>query len=194
VIERDMLRSGGRAMTPDQYLGQLREIGWFDGLPPQAAMDVEANVRRTINAGVDPEPWPEPIWFDCESIGEPGDYKSLLSLFSRCSYGAFEPSNVREQWEDDTDEQVVHLAFELGGRKFERTLRGEDSWVSPDFFDLLDEAMETSGSGLVFSDIDTGDQTAMFFLCNGEAYDRAEAAGLLPELVSGRDELDEAEE
>ena len=169
-------------MTPDQYLGQLREIGWFDGLPSQAAMDVEANVRRTLNAGEAPEPWPEPIWFDCESIGEPGDYKSLLDLFARCSYGTFEPANVQEQWEDDED-QVVHLAFELYGRRFERTLRGEDSWVSPDFFDLLDEAMEKSGTGLAFGDIDTGDQTAMFFLCNAEAFDRAEESGLLPEIA-----------
>lgn len=169
-------------MTPDEYLSLLRRIGWFENLPSQAAMDVEANVRRTLNAGEAPEPWPEPIWFDCESITEQGDYTNLLDLFSRCSYGTFEPQNVREEWEDEEAEQVVHLAFDLGGKRYERTLRGEDSWVSPDFFDLLDEAMETSGSGLVFADIDTGDQTALFFLANAEAFDRAEQAGILPEI------------
>ena len=169
-------------MNAEQYLGLLRQIGWFEGLPPQAAMDVEANVRRTLNAGEAPEPWPEPIWFDCESITEQGDYTTLLDLFSRCSYGTFEPANVREQWDDDAEEQVVHLAFDLRGKHYERTMHGEDTWVSPDFFDLLDEAMETSGSGLVFADIETGDQTALFFLCNAQAFDKAEESGLLPDI------------
>jgi hypothetical protein len=175
-------------MTPDQYLGILREIGWFQGLPPAAATAVEANVRRALDAGEAPEPWPEAIWFDCESITEPGDYASLLGLFARCSFGAFAPTNVREQWDDEPDEQVVHFAFDLAGRRFERTLHGEDSWVSPDFFDLLDEAMETSGSGLVFGDIDTGDQTALFFLCNPLALERAEREGLLPQIEPSEDE------
>jgi len=82
----------------------------------------------------------------------------------------------------------VHLAFDLGIRHFERTLHGEDDWISPDFFDLLDEAMESTGTGLAFGDIDTGDQTALFFLCNGEAFDRAEEAGLLPEIEATEEE------
>lgn len=179
-----------KIMTPDQYLDLLKKIGWFEGLPHQAAMDVEANVRRTLNAGEAPEPWPDAIWFDCESIHEPGDYAALLHLFSDSSYGAFEPSNVKEEWDDDTDERVVHIAFDLGMRHFERTLHGEDDWVSPDFFDLLDEAMESTGSGLVFGDIDTGDQTALFFLCNADAFDRADEAGLLP-TIEPEDEEEE---
>jgi hypothetical protein len=180
------------SMTTDEYLNLLRRIGWFEGLPPQAAMDVEANVRRTMNADEAPEPWPEPIWFDTECIEEPGDYTSLLALFSRCSYGTFEPVDVTERWEESGDDEspglTVHLGFEVDGKRWERALVSEDAWVSADFFDLLDDVMESKGGGLAFGDVDTGDQTALFFLCNGQALDRAEEAGLLPEISPADDD------
>lgn len=169
-------------MNAQQYLKALRDVGWFEGLPPDAASDVETNVTRAMDAGEAPEPWPQAIWFDCESIVEPGDYRELLDTFASGSYGMFTPENVRELWDDGEEDQVVHLSFEFGGRRFERTMRGEADWVAPDFFDLLDEAMETAGGGLVFGDVDTGDQTALFFLCNAAAFERAEELGLLPEI------------
>ncbi len=175
-------------MTPDQYLSALREIGWFEGLPSEAASDAEANVRRAVADGRDPEPWPEPAWFDCESIYEPGDYTALLDLFASASYGTFQPTNVREEWDDEAGETVVQFGFDLNGKRFERTLRGDDEWVSPDLFDLLAEAMDSQGHGLAFCDIETGDQTALFFLCNAKAFVRADDAGLIPKLETEEEE------
>ena len=169
-------------MTPEQYLSDLRTTGWFDGLPPEAERDVEENVRTALAAGRAPEPWPEPAWFDCESIFAEGDYTALLDTFVAASYGTFAPTSVREEWDDEAGETVVQFGFDLNGRRFERTLRGEDEWVSPDFFDLIAQAMESQGLGLVFCDVETGDQTALFFLCNARAFVRADDAGLIPTL------------
>jgi len=82
--------------------------------------------------------------------------------WARISRGAFSPSNVREEWQGEDEDDPVIISFEMGGR----THRVEGKNLG-DYFDLeilaqLDELIRPSG--IQFAAHDTGDQTA-YFVC-----------------------------
>jgi hypothetical protein len=158
----------------------LEEIEWFSNLPPQ----LNVKTRHSISKAIEEKKifWtpPKEITLDLECGPDNRLHTRLLTKFADASYGIFTPTDINETHEIHLHEGIVHFSFRCNSKNYSISMPHNGDWVCPQFFELLDQTMDDTGSGLRFIDLNgSQEQIGEYILCNPQAYYKATQLGLV---------------
>lgn len=167
----------------DTYIKLLEEVGWFSEMTDDKKKEkvdsiiqsYKENKKYTFDNLVD-------ILFDAEGFNmEEGDnmtgYPRLLQHLSEESEGVFSPKNIEEKERGD----FFVISFSMGGEKYESEIEMETKWFQNSFMDVVNVALEDSGTKLRFiAPPHTAGQEAEYYFIPKEAHKRALKEKLIP--------------
>jgi hypothetical protein len=172
-----------KRMTVDECLAKLDQCGWFDAFPAKAQRQYRQQFAK--RARQEDVPSRSLLWIgdDSECIDGPGDYTDQLKTFANQSVGMFKPQKIAEDWVlNEHGEKIIHFAFTHDGRRYGTVMPCDSDYIEQAFFDLIDRAMQDSGTPIRFIPVAAFDQCFFFVFTTAEAAKKAWKMKLIPRL------------
>ena len=156
-----------------EQLKRLNDSGWLDEVPPREAKRIKAALAQDDAHGVPLSP----AGYDAECIENSGDYKKwILSAYRKASFGAFNPTDVKDRI--DHDNEVATVSFKLGRKAFSRQFPQPDDYVADAFHGFINKAVAATGEKKRFQTIEAGQIVALVFV-TPKTFARARRLGLI---------------
>lgn len=158
----------------------LEEIEWFSNLPPKLNIKTRNSIRKAIEEKKIFWTPPIEVMLDLECGPDNKLHTNLLAKFADASYGIFTPTDINETHEVYLHEGIVHFSFRCNSKTYSISMPHNGDWVCPQIFELLDQAMDDTGSGLRFIDLNgLQEQIVECTLCNPQAFNKAMQLGMV---------------
>ena len=152
-FRRIVKRYSTTANNPEDVVRFYQDLGFFTGADPAAVVQ-----RYADNHGTRPsakKPWHD-VFLLAYSEGDvwAGDpeadvcaynevYSEILPQWARISRGAFAPSGIQENWDDESG--PITLTFELGGRQVSISPSYQDDWIDLEVLRQINALITFSG-------------------------------------------------
>ncbi len=177
-------------MTPTELCARLDAVGWFNELPREERTRIlESSSGHELS---DPEVVAKVVArvvVDPEGVTDPESYRSFIAEVSEQIPFAFKP-DVIEVTESAEDEGELTIKLALGDRAYTCVFDQDGDFAQSCVLEFIEGILEDTGSKLRLFGLPVSDGCAHLAVTTPEAYERAIAEGILPELDAEPDEDD----
>jgi hypothetical protein len=154
----------------EKAIADFERIGLFRHLP-QSQIDsgISKVQRRTIRSHTDilTSFRNVTLSFDWEASNLENPYEELTLKMATISWGEFTPTNVTDDFDENSfkPNAVIHYSFDFRGKHYSADLSGNDDWLAPQFFELIQTALkENHLNGHYYQCIDNGQEAGYIYL------------------------------
>jgi hypothetical protein len=176
----------------EQSIEEYKKIGLFAHLNPEQIKKAEEKVSEQENNNLNDvlRAFPDVIYmFDTELGNLEDPYAELIREYKKISRGEFNAIDISDNFDIERNKKVV-LKFKIGTQSYRKTLKIENDWIDPDFFDFIKTVVTENKLKGQFYKLYTGAQEASIIYLTKEHYDYLRANKL---LIFGDDQETEEE-
>ena len=187
MTENSLYKNQIEHLSAEEYWQKLVDSEWIAGIPDDEQFALRSRVEKAFSRD-------DPIGifytycalttvcFDAECIEGigPGEfsYCGVLHLLAENSYGKFNPTNIIDEL--DVDKQTARVSFQHRGKRFYCEVPWHSDWFDIKVIDLVNKALEASGTDARFIELPTVDQNIYLVLISNVAFEKAVELGVIP--------------
>jgi hypothetical protein len=178
-------------MTPAELVSRLDEIGWFTDLPKDERTRIlESASGRDLSDPMQVAQVVARVVVSPDGVCDPETYESFIGEIAEQIPFAFKPDKI-EVTSNDEEEDEITIKITIGERSYTCVFDQDGDWADNCVLEFVEGILEDLGSKLRLFGLPVEDSLAHLAITVPDAFEKAVAAGLLPELDDDEDEDDE---
>lgn len=189
--QADLLHGGGTYFLPsyesfknkltskkiEQALEEYQKIGLLNHLTTDQILKAKEKIAEQENRNLNDVLlcFPNIVHsFDMELGNLEDPYAELVEEYSNISHKDFNPTNIFDNFDIAKKKKVI-LKFSINNKNYEQTLKIEDDWIDPSFFEFIADVVAENNLKGQFYDLYEGGQGANIIYLTTEQYNYLKA-------------------